>query len=141
MECAGRLLVQAFTNVLKNAAEAIEARQAKSDYDTPGIIAVRMEKEDNKLTIRISDNGIGLPPDQRHRLTEPYVTTRTKGTGLGLAIVRKILEDHEGQLSLADAGAGLRGAEVKMILPLRAKALRIGKDELRNEQERVANLA
>ena len=49
------------------------------------------------------DNGVGLPKEQRHRLTEPYVTTRAKGTGLGLAIVRKILEDHGGELMLEDA--------------------------------------
>ena len=37
--------------------------------------------------IEVSDNGIGLPAEDRHQLTEPYVTTRAKGTGLGLAIV------------------------------------------------------
>ena len=47
----------------------------------------------------------------RHRLTEPYVTTRAKGTGLGLAIVRKIMEDHGGESALADAESG-EGAEV-----------------------------
>ena len=47
------------------------------------------------------DNGIGLPKENRHRLLEPYVTTREKGTGLGLAIVGKIIEEHGGGIELA----------------------------------------
>ena len=43
-----------------------------------------------------------MPQQGRERLTEPYVTTRAKGTGLGLAIVKKIMEDHRGELELAD---------------------------------------
>jgi two-component system nitrogen regulation sensor histidine kinase NtrY len=57
----------------------------------------------------VEDNGIGLPQDQREKLTEPYVTTREKGTGLGLAIVKKIMEDHSGRLMLDDSlGGGAR---------------------------------
>ncbi len=48
-------------------------------------------------------NGIGLPKENRHRLTEPYMTTREKGTGLGLAIVKRIMEEHHGRLMLEDA--------------------------------------
>ncbi len=54
------------------------------------------------MTIRIMDNGSGLPAD-RSRLFEPYVTTREKGTGLGLPIVKKIIEEHGGTLALQDA--------------------------------------
>ena len=55
------------------------------------------------MAFEIEDNGVGLPAKGRDRLTEPYVTTREKGTGLGLAIVRRILEEHGGELILADA--------------------------------------
>jgi two-component system nitrogen regulation sensor histidine kinase NtrY len=51
----------------------------------------------------VIDNGVGLPSEDRNRLTEPYVTKRAKGTGLGLAIVKKIMEDHKGMLALEDA--------------------------------------
>ena len=54
----------------------------------------------------IEDNGVGLPLEERDRLTEPYVTTRSRGTGLGLAIVRKIMEDHGGTLHLEDVRKG-----------------------------------
>ena len=49
------------------------------------------------------DNGVGLPAENRHRLLEPYMTTREKGTGLGLAIVTKIIEEHGGRIELLDA--------------------------------------
>jgi two-component system nitrogen regulation sensor histidine kinase NtrY len=72
------------------------------------------------VTLRISDNGIGLPPD-RARLFEPYVTTREKGTGLGLSIVKKIIEEHGGTLALLDAeifeGNTHAGAMAEIILP------------------------
>jgi two-component system nitrogen regulation sensor histidine kinase NtrY len=50
------------------------------------------------VRIVVEDNGKGLPKEGRERLTEPYMTTRSKGTGLGLAIVKKIMEDHGGTL-------------------------------------------
>jgi two-component system nitrogen regulation sensor histidine kinase NtrY len=108
-ECDGRLVSQALTNVLKNATESIAARNAAGD-DTPGRIAVAIEAAESQIVIRVSDNGIGLPAEHRHRLTEPYVTTRAKGTGLGLAIVRKIMEDHGGEIVLEDATEDGKGA-------------------------------
>ena len=72
----------------------------------------------------ISDNGIGLPED-RSRLFEPYVTTRSEGTGLGLSIVKKIIEEHGGTLVLTDAepldASGQVGARAEITLPLAAE--------------------
>jgi two-component system, NtrC family, nitrogen regulation sensor histidine kinase NtrY len=59
----------------------------------------------DKLTVEVSDTGIGLPAE-RGRLTEPYMTTRAKGTGLGLAIVKKIVEEHFGQIEFEDVSDG-----------------------------------
>jgi two-component system nitrogen regulation sensor histidine kinase NtrY len=141
LECDGRLVAQALTNVLKNAAEAIEARQAKGD-DIPGTITAILETVGDNLLLRISDNGIGLPQEHRHRLTEPYVTTRAKGTGLGLAIVRKIFEDHGGEISLSDVSGEEQGAEVQLKLPLQQKKSdATQKNGVGDEQERIANLA
>ena len=69
----------------------------------PGASRSSVKKDGAAWSSTVRDNGVGLPAEQRHRLTEPYVTTRAKGTGLGLAIVRKILEDHGGELVLEDA--------------------------------------
>ena len=54
----------------------------------------------------MTDDGVGLPQEDRARLTEPYVTHKPKGTGLGLAIVKKIMEDHGGRLTLDDRPDG-----------------------------------
>ena len=57
---------------------------------------------EGRARISVSDNGKGFPAQDRHKLTEPYVTTRAEGTGLGLPIVLKIFEDHQGGVELLD---------------------------------------
>jgi len=135
-ECDGRLVSQALTNVLKNATEGIAARNATGD-DAAGRIGVALETKDAQILFRVSDNGIGLPAEYRHRLTEPYVTTRAKGTGLGLAIVRKIMEDHGGEIVLEDVGEEGRGAQVTLAFPLKQKSSR--EKGLSDEQARIAH--
>ncbi|HHZ09553.1 MAG TPA: PAS domain-containing sensor histidine kinase [Rhizobiales bacterium] len=113
-----RLIAQAFGNVIKNAAEAIEAAERESGQS--GAILIRARREGESIRVDVIDNGKGLPRDNRQRLLEPYMTTREKGTGLGLAIVKKIIEDHGGSLELHDAPPefhGGRGAMITMILP------------------------
>ena len=68
------------------------------------------------VEIFVADNGKGFPKENRHRLLEPYMTTRAEGTGLGLPIVAKILEDHGGGIELLDAPGG-RGACVRLYFP------------------------
>ncbi len=139
IECDGRLVSQALTNVLKNAGEAITARLATDDK-TPGRIIIGITVAKGKLTISVRDNGVGLPPEHRNRLTEPYVTTRAKGTGLGLAIVRKIMEDHGGELQLADtrdqSEGEAPGAIMRMVFPLVQTVKNDNK--VLHEQERIA---
>lgn len=97
------MISQALTNLIKNAGEAIESLQEKdSSVAVIPEIRVAMKVTDDRASITIQDNGIGLPTD-RARLFEPYVTTRDKGTGLGLPIVKKIIEEHGGTLTLTDA--------------------------------------
>ena len=105
IDCDRHQFGQAMTNVLKNAAEAIEAKRREADADFRGRIEVAVEADDRQLTVCVSDNGIGLPQGGEH-IMEPYVTTREKGTGLGLAIVKKIVEEHGGELNFAAASGG-----------------------------------
>ncbi|EDL50318.1 ATP-binding protein [Erythrobacter sp. SD-21] len=98
-------LGQAVTNILKNAAEAIEARTAHAEPDYRGRIGVEVVEDEDAVAVSVSDNGIGLPQD-RERILEPYVTTRAKGTGLGLAIVNKIVEEHGGEMSFSAVDGG-----------------------------------
>ncbi|MBG1231572.1 sensor histidine kinase NtrY-like [Aestuariivirga litoralis] len=105
-----RLLTQAVTNLVKNAGEAIEARNA----DAPrGRILISTGLHGDVPFMSVTDNGIGLPEENRNRLAEPYMTTREKGTGLGLAIVKRIMEEHGGFLRLSDAPGG-KGAVVTL---------------------------
>jgi two-component system nitrogen regulation sensor histidine kinase NtrY len=110
-----RLISQALTNIIKNAAEAIEA--VPPEELGKGRIEVIAAREDDDILIDVVDNGIGLPKMSRARLLEPYVTTREKGTGLGLAIVGRVLEDHGGRIELHDAAdirSGQRGAWMRL---------------------------
>jgi len=115
----GRMLAQALTNVLKNAAEAVDSRKAGAPRHRGRVLA-RLVADDSGVAFEVEDNGVGLPEKDRARLTEPYVTTREKGTGLGLAIVKRILEDHGGELELTDARSG-EGALAILRLPASAR--------------------
>ncbi|MBB3929683.1 two-component system nitrogen regulation sensor histidine kinase NtrY [Kaistia hirudinis] len=113
-----RLVSQVFTNVVKNATEAIAALPPEDQAGASITVLGRVEGERN--IIEVIDTGIGLPVENRHRLLEPYMTTREKGTGLGLAIVSKIIEEHGGTLELLDSpavAAGGRGAMIRISLP------------------------
>ena len=117
-----RQLGQAITNILKNAVESIEEKKKMGDVD--GAIVVDLVVEGSGLTIRIADNGIGLPSD-RQRIMEPYITNRATGSGLGLAIVKKIIEEHFGEISLSDNQPD--GAVVTLKFNPEIVALRVGK--------------
>jgi len=106
MVCDRRQLGQALTNVVKNGVEAIESRKSRGEHSLAGDrVELRLHVEDHHLIIDVMDTGIGLPED-RERLTEPYMTTRVRGTGLGLAIVKKIVEEHMGEIAFLDRKGG-----------------------------------
>jgi two-component system nitrogen regulation sensor histidine kinase NtrY len=118
-----RLITQAVTNLVKNATEAVETYGETAPNGFRGQVKVSLDQENDRIEIRVRDNGAGLPKQNRTRLLEPYVTTKgSKGTGLGLAIVQKIIEQHGGTLALEDAPAEApngvaRGAQVRVTLP------------------------
>jgi len=111
--CDRRLLGQALTNLLQNAADAVAMRPGA------GHICLSVRPGEKEVGISVTDDGVGLPQDdERPRLTEPYVTHKPKGTGLGLAIVKKIMEDHGGRLVLDDRLDG-PGAIATLVVPAR----------------------
>lgn len=115
-----RLISQVLTNLIKNAVEAIEGAGLEGIKNP--VITVEAGPEGDMVRLSVSDNGKGWPKENRHRLLEPYVTTREKGTGLGLAIVAKIIEQHGGKVDLIDAEPdenGRIGACFTFTLPLK----------------------
>jgi two-component system nitrogen regulation sensor histidine kinase NtrY len=113
--CDRRMLRQALTNLLQNAADAVAMREG-SGREGAGHITLTVQDLPDEARIMVGDDGVGLPKEDRARLTEPYVTHKPKGTGLGLAIVKKIMEDHGGTLTLADQPDG-PGAIASLVLP------------------------
>ena len=110
--CDRRMLRQALTNLLQNAADAVAMRASA------GRIELAVHPVVGEVHITVADDGVGLPEEDRARLAEPYVTHKPKGTGLGLAIVKKIMEDHGGHLVLDDRAEG-PGAVATLVLPAR----------------------
>jgi two-component system nitrogen regulation sensor histidine kinase NtrY len=113
--CDRRLIGQALTNLLQNAADSVASRAGA------GHIAVAVRASSSMAWVEITDDGAGLPQEDRARLMEPYVTHKPKGTGLGLAIVKKIMEDHGGSVTLSDRDGtdiGKPGAVATLTLPL-----------------------
>ena len=114
--CDRRQLSQALTNIVKNAVEAIEARRNRGEYSLVGDrVELKLGKDEHQLVFDLLDTGTGLP-EERDRLTEPYMTTRVRGTGLGLAIVKKIVEEHGGEIAFLDRAGG--GTHVRIAFDL-----------------------
>lgn len=123
IECDRGLLTQAVTNLVKNAGEAIASAKTSGNKaeDYRGAVTASVHADGKRCVIEVTDNGCGLPAENRARLTEPYVTTRQKGTGLGLAIVQRIAEQHDGTLELDDAvceAGEVCGATIRLTLPI-----------------------
>jgi len=100
-------LRQVIHNLVANAEDALAEIAAPE-------IRIATRAGERGVTLSINDNGNGFPKEILARAFEPYVTTKTKGTGLGLAIVKKIVDEHHGQIELANAAP--HGAEVKIRL-------------------------
>lgn len=90
--CDENRIKQVFLNVIKNAMEAMP---------DGGIIRIVANIKDNRLLIRVIDEGCGIPEEIIAKVKEPFFTTKHDGTGLGLMICQRILEDHQGALHIA----------------------------------------
>ena len=106
--CEENQLKQVFINLLKNAIEAMP---------NGGIIEVKvLEKDKDKVSIFITDQGMGIPEERIPKLGEPFYTTKEKGTGLGLMTCYKIIENHDGEMNISSKIN--KGTLVEVKLPL-----------------------
>lgn len=89
---------QVVLNVLINAVQSIPDQ---------GMIHVGIDADDQYATLRVRDNGCGMPPETVDKMFSPFFTTKEKGTGLGLAVSTKIVEGHGGEIRAeSEEGAG-----------------------------------
>ncbi|WP_321325037.1 ATP-binding protein [Thiomicrorhabdus sp.] len=89
-------LRQLLHNLIKNAIEACEEEPNTK-------ITVKTACDQDSLILSVCDNGPGIPETSQNWIFEPYATDKPKGTGLGLAVVRKIVEEHNGQITLTSS--------------------------------------
>jgi len=97
---------QALLNVTLNAVQAMESG---------GTLSVSIHPENDNVVIEISDTGPGIPPQIMKRIFDPFFTTRQNGTGLGLAITKKIIDLHQGHISIVSSAGN--GTCVRIELP------------------------
>ena len=106
----GRLLARLLRALYENAIQASHPRAP--------VVTTRARSDGNGMTIEVSDDGPGVPPDLAERIFDPLVTARPGGTGLGLALAKRIARAHGGSIALVTAEApGARGATFSIALP------------------------
>ncbi len=94
----GAQIKQVFLNLLLNAMQAMPKG---------GRITVRIHVSSGSLLTSITDEGVGIPPEVRANLFQPFFTTKQGGTGLGLSISQRIIEGHNGRLRIfSQPGSG-----------------------------------
>lgn len=86
-------ILQVFINLLLNAAQA---------QPEGGDVRVRTSHEDSEVVARVSDDGVGIPPENLNRVYDPFFTTKREwtGTGLGLAVTHTIIQKHSGVIDI-----------------------------------------
>ena len=108
-------LRQVFANVLDNAIDSFESVPEGRRID----LYVENGRPDH-ATVRVRDNGGGIPAEKIDRIFNPFFTTKEKGTGLGMAISKKIVEAHEGTIEVASTPG--QGTEFTIRLPMPSKS-------------------
>jgi PAS domain S-box-containing protein len=110
----GQKLRQVFTNVMKNALEAIEPRRG------PGHVTVDLYAQGDRVVVEVVDDGAGIAPEDRDKIFLPFFTTKPAGTGLGMSIVKKIVDLHAGDIAVESVPG--RGTRVRISIPAVATA-------------------
>jgi two-component system, sporulation sensor kinase E len=102
---------QVFANILDNAIDALDGVAEGRRID------LYVDNGGRRATVRVRDNGSGVPADRIDRIFNPFFTTKDKGTGLGMAISKKIVEAHEGSIDVVSESGAFTEFIVTLPLP------------------------
>ncbi|MBU1274040.1 MAG: cache domain-containing protein [Proteobacteria bacterium] len=108
----GQLLEQVLMNLITNAVQALAEAPGEKK------IALESSLEMDRILIRVSDSGPGIPPRLREKVFDPFFTGRREGSGIGLSLCHRIVSDHGGKLGVSESRWG--GAMFTMELPASA---------------------
>lgn len=101
------MLRQVFMNL------AINACQAMPNGGTLRLVAAAASRA--RVEIRFEDTGVGIPPENLHKIFDLYFTTKDHGTGIGLSMVYRIVQLHDGEIEVESTPG--RGTTLKVLLP------------------------
>ena len=112
-------LYQVFLNIIYNASQSIAEKFNQKDK---GTIIIKIFENNNRITVQIADNGIGISEKTLPRIFDPFYTTKPPGigTGLGLSISQRIINDLGGYI-VAESGTILSGATFTLYFPIYEK--------------------
>lgn len=117
-------LAQVFLNIISNARDSMNERQAAEPYDQlaakgwEGVLRITVRRRDGRVVIEFHDQGNGIPQEAMDKLFDPFFTTKPegKGTGLGLSISHSIIENHGGSIRASSMPG--EGSTFTILLPL-----------------------
>jgi PAS domain S-box-containing protein len=114
LRCVATQVSQVLLNLILNAVQAVEAAGRSGD----GRVRVAVRRLPDHLTVEVSDNGCGIPPENLPRLFDPFFTTKDvgEGTGLGLSICHNIVTAHGGEIQVESKPG--RGSTFRVLFPL-----------------------
>ena len=101
-------ITQVLINLVKNAVEAFQSEN--------GTINIKSEITEDKISLSISDNGVGISKEVLSEIFIPFFTTKKEGSGIGLSISRQIIRNHGGELRITSEQN--KGTNSELVLPL-----------------------
>jgi len=109
---------QVIYNLITNAWDAVNAMQTTGDAPLPRMIIIRTAHENKRVSVSVSDSGIGIPHHLKERILEPFFTSKESGTGkgLGLSICRQIVKDFGGRIHVKSHKG--KGSTFKLAFPV-----------------------
>ncbi len=118
LDCYPAQLNQVFMHILNNAIDALDSSSVNSDP----AITISTQHFNHHIEIQIQDNGCGIPVDLHDRIFEPFFTTKPihQGTGLGLAISYKIIQHHQGSITVQSSVGSGSTFTLKLPIPITA---------------------